>query len=168
MAIKMYKKKNCKYKNGYITHKGKVVSVDNKVVDLFNKLEEDMQRAMFERQNEQHCYCAPVQELRRKTERGNIVPTFNVDTPELDEAIDKSMLIMNELDTVSKAKEMEAYLRKMIPLIEFMEDKEIVSTDQAVQHRFDLPTIGNPLNMNKETLSSCVSIVFGMDFETVE
>ena len=159
MAMKMFDKSECEYKGGYIVCDGKVVCVDNEVVDLFNKLDVDMQRAQYEAT---YCpgFAAPAEEFAPKSEHGAIYPTIKADTPELDKQAEQAIKIMNEVDAMADAAKANEYFASIRPLIMFVNDEFIVSGEQATQHRFDLPTVGNPLELDKDSLADLVMTMF--------
>lgn len=159
MVMKMINKKDCEYKGGYIVCNGEVVCVDNEVVDLFNKLEEDVQRAQFEA-NKQPAIAVSDEKFARKTEHGKIMPIVKASTPELDNVVDKTMKIMDELDACASAELANDYFAGIKSLILFVNDEFVLSGEQATQHRFDLPTIGNPLELTKDDLSALVIGMF--------
>ena len=159
MTMKMFNKSECEYKGGYIVCKGKVVCVDNRIVDLFNKLEEDVQRAQYEA-TKMPTVIMPAGEFSRATEHGKIYPVVNADTPELDKLTDQAIKIMDELDSIADAEKVNEYFSSIKPLIMFVNDEFIVSGEQAIQHRFDLPVIGNPLEVTKDDLSQWVIGMF--------
>ena len=160
MAMKMFDKKNCEYKGGYIVCDDKVVCIDNEVVDLFNKLEEDIQRAKFEAVNQVLEPVALDFEFKRKTERGDIYPRVHAETPELDAMAERAMKVMDEVDEMAAAEKVNDYFDGIEPILLFVNDEFVVSGEQAVQHRFDLPTIGNPLELDKDKLSDLVIGMF--------
>lgn len=159
MAMKMFNKSECEYKGGYIVCDGKVVCVDNEIVDLFNKLDIDVQRAEYEAKR---CpgFAAPVEEFTPKSEHGAIYPKIEANTPELDKMTEQAMKIMDEVDAMADAAKANEYFESIYPLILFVNDEFIVSGEQATQHRFDLPTIGNPLELDKESLAGLVMSMF--------
>lgn len=159
-SMKMFNKADCEYKGGYIVCGDKVVAVDNEVVDLFNKLEEDIQRANHNRGIFGGMPAVEPAPFHRQTERGNVYPHIEAETPELDKAADVAIKIMDELDAVADAEKCNEYFTGIHPLILFVNDDFIVAGEQATQHRFDLPTIGNPLELDKDKLSDLVMGMF--------
>lgn len=159
--MKMFNKSDCEYKGGYIVCNGEVVAVDNEIVDLFNKLEEDVQRARFEAENcgPLPCYKEPGQ-FARKTEHGSVFPHVTVSTPTFDKMADRAIKMMDEIDEMAKADRVNDYFEGIVPLLMFVNDEFIVSGEQGVQHRFDLPTLGDPLKIDKDTLSEFVIDMF--------
>ena len=159
MAMKMINKSECEYKGGYIVYNDKVMCINNKVVDLFNKLDVDVQHAQFEATNKPKCF-EPVDEFVAKSEHGAIYPKISANTPELDAAAEKALKIMDEIDAIADAEKVNEYFLSIDELFEFVSQDFIVSGDQPTQHRFDLPTIGNPLKLSKEDLSDFVVSMF--------
>ena len=159
--MKMFDKKQCEYKGGYIVCDDEVVAIDNEIVDLFNKLEEDIQRAKFEAENcdPLPCYKEPGK-FERITERGAIMPVASAPTPTLDKMAEKTMKILDELDDVANASRVNDYFAGIVPVIEFVNDPFIVSCENGTQHRFDLPTVGNPLELDRDKLSELVIRMF--------
>lgn len=157
--MKMFKKEELEYRNGYIVKNDEIIGVDNKIVDMFNQFEEDIQRAKHEKDNKP----APVEEPKpfyRKTERGSVYPFVQADTPVLDKMTERAINLMDELDSVGAADKINDYFDTIQPIILFADDEFVVSGEQASQHRFDLPTIGNPLKVTKEDLCSFVIGMF--------
>ena len=159
MAIKMFNKGECEYKGGYIVCEGKVVCIDNKVVDMFNKLDLDVQRAQFESTN---CpdVVKPTGEFVPKSEHGQIYPKIEANTPELDEFAEHAMKIMDEIDSINDANMVNEYIEGVLPIFEFVAEDFIVSGEQPTQHRFDLPTLGNPLELTKEDVCAFILSIF--------
>lgn len=160
--MKMFNKSECEYKGGYIVNSGEVVAIDNKIVDLFNKLEEDVQRAEFERTScgPLPCYQEPDKFARMSEHDNKIMSFVSCETPELDKLVEQGIKIMDELDSMANAAKINEYFDGIKPLIMFVDEEFIVSGEQSTQHRFDLPTIGNPLELNANKLSEFVIGIF--------
>ena len=159
MAIKMYKKKQLSYKNGYVIKDDKVVGIDNEVVDLFNKLERDYQKAMWDKVHPVLPQAQP-EEFRFATEHGKTFVNVQAETPNLDAAVEQAMKLVYDLDTLEAVNKINDYMEGIHPIIQFVNDKRIVSLDQPNQHRFDLKFIGNPLELDKDALLSIVTMMF--------
>lgn len=158
--MKMYNKESLEYKGGYIVEDNKVICVDNEVVDLFNKLETDIQRAKFEKMKGKLVVDFGNNEFHRKSELGEIFPNVEVNTPCLDEMAEKAEAIMDEIDAMNAADVMNEYFAGIKPLIAFVNDEFVIDAENSTPHRFDLPTIGNPLELTKEKLSELVIDMF--------
>ncbi len=169
--MKMFNKAECEYKGGYIVSNGEVVAIDNEIVDLLNKLEDDLQRAKFEDENcgPLPCYQEP-DEFVRVSEHGKMFPIVQAITPELDEMAEHAIKLMDEVDKMADAERINEYFAGIKPLILFVNEEFIVSGEQGNQHRFDLPTVGNPLELDKDKLNELVIDMFipGMSVKTVD
>jgi len=142
--MKTYKKSKLVYKNGYImTAKGKIVSVDNRIVMLANQLELDHQKAEYESNIECACEACACEEFEPKSEFKR--PVIEAKTPVLDKKVEESIALMDDLDRVQAANKVNSYLDKIDDLIQFAREDFVVDTKQDKQYRFDLPTLGNPL-----------------------
>lgn len=166
--MKMYAKADLEYKNGYIVDKqGEVVAIDNEIVDLFNKLETDMQHAYWEK-GQPKIELPSIEKFSRVSERGNVYAHIEANTPKLDKEIDKAIAIMDELDAVDRAKKVNDYFNGIVPIQLFIADENIVACESAVPHRFDLPLLGNPLEMTKQKLAGFVIDMFCDDYNVTE
>jgi hypothetical protein len=126
---------------------------------MLNKLDIDIQRAQYETVNHPDL-AVPVDEFVPKSEHGSVVPVFSANTPELDKKAETAMKIMDEIDDMAKAEQANDYIADIRPLFGFVSDEFIVSGEQPTQHRFDLPTIGNPLELKKEDITDLVMTIF--------
>ena len=158
--MKMINKSECEYKGGYIVCNGEVVCIDNEIVDLLNKLDTDVQRAQWEATNHPTVAMTPVEEFSPESEHGAIYPVISASTPELDKMVENSLKIMEEIDSVHDTSLANEYIEGILPIIQFVNDDFIVSGEQATQHRFDLPVIGNPLELDKDAVVSFVVSMF--------
>lgn len=151
--MKMYKKTECEYKNGYIVNGDEVVGIDNEVVLMLNNLDVDVQRARFEQANK-----VKPQETKEFVPESEhqVLAEIVVKTPKLDEFAETAMEIMEEIDAVNTAEAATDYLAHIQKALMFAHDEEIVEFAQSVQLRFDLPTIGNPLDLDPLAISKFV------------
>lgn len=151
--MKMIKKENCEYKSGYIVSGDEVVCIDNEVVALLNRLDIDAQRARFDRENkvEAHEYKC----FTPKSEH-HVEVMAGVETPKLDKFAEEALELMEEIDQLNNAEKVNIYLRGLGPVLSFIDEDYVLAIDQPKQLRFDLPTIGNPLELDFEKLSEIV------------
>lgn len=158
--MKMYDKINLDYKNGFVVQGDEIVPVSGAIVYLFNKVEEDIQKAKFKRENK---VLEPVdlKIFERKSEHKVSVPVVDPDTPAHDKWVEESIAIMNDIDVMNKTKEINEYIESIEPLFEFVDNDYIVAGDFSnVPGRFDLPTIGNPITLTREKLTELVFDIF--------
>lgn len=149
--MKMYKKEDCQYKGGYIVCGDDVVGVPNQLVALVNRVEHDVQFAKFTAERK----AKPVEEavFAIKSEHAKPI-TVQADTPKLDEFVAKSIEIMDDIDLIGKVDELQKYIDEIEPVFAFAEEDFVISHDQQSQLRFDLPTLGNPLELTAEKLQT--------------
>lgn len=157
---KMYNKNELKYKGGYIVKGDDVIAIDNEIVDLFNKLDTDVQYAKFLAMKESFQVDTSDMEFFRATERGNVYLHVEFDTPNLDEFASKTEAMMDEIDNLNKAEMMNEYLQTIKPLLIFANDNFVIAAEHGVPHRFDLPAIGNPLELTREDIGNLVISMF--------
>ena len=163
MAMVTYDKRDLVYRDGYVWNGSEIVAIDNEVVDLFNKLEDDLQRAVFNEAREDCAECAAKAmsaEFARASE--HTISIVDVHTPVLDAKVDEAKAFMAELDGLDGAEKSNKYLSTVKPLVLWCNDKFVVDfSEQGRQHRFDLPTIGNPLEIDGDGLCIIVARMFG-------
>lgn len=145
--MKIYKKSELEYKNGYLVKDNEVICIPNEIVFAANQLEKDVQRAIFKRNNS--IQLKEPEKFVFKSERHKY-PTVYADTPELDRAVEKAEAIMSELDDMAQAERATDYARDIQPLIDFVRNEEFVEADQPHQFQFDCATLGNPLELTDD------------------
>ena len=160
--MKAYKKKKLAYENGYLMKDGKVVVVDPQVVRMLNKLDVDVQKARHETVRKFKCSAVSEimsEDFERETERYTM--EFEVDTPSLDEMTKNTMKLMEEIDACNNASKGNDYLKMIDPVVQFVANKKVLDWNGlAAPEQFDLPIIGNPLELDADTLMSFVNSVF--------
>lgn len=164
---KIVNKEVLEYKNGYILSGNDIVGIDNEVVDLLNKIEEDVQRSKYKRLGNIEANIASLVNskadgFKLKSEH-KVALRVKPETPVLDEAIEKTMSIMDELDRIDNTEKMNDYFDKIVPVIMFVNQDFVIECENGVPHRFDLPTIGNPLELTMEDLCRHVAGMFDLD-----
>jgi len=155
--MKIYKKEVCMYVDGYIVCGDEVVGVPTAIIHQLNKLETDMQKAEHRRANKIELK-APEPFVRKHEGKSHIVVT--PDTPVLDEAVDKAMKLMDDIETVEAASAVNDYLADLESAIEWIQSPNVVSSDTVLVEKFDLPTLGNPLELDEEDIVEAVVNLF--------
>lgn len=159
--MKIFHKTDLEYKNGFLIKDDEVVGIDNEIVDLLNKLDTDIQRAEFI--SERQTGIDAVNEMldvKFKPKSEFELPVVGTHTPYLDAKVEEAKAIMDELDGKDAADKANEYLKNIKPVVLFVKDDSIIEFEQPRQHRFDLPRIGNPLELDEETLALLVCKVF--------
>lgn len=151
---KMFNKSECEYKGGYIVHDGEIVNVNRHIIEELNALESDVQKAIFDEEHKMGTMVSSFfdgREFSRKSEHCKSVPVIEPDTPKLDKMAEKTLKIMEEIDLLEAAEKANEYLGLIGPALEFAENDFVVSSDDA-PFRFDLPTLGNPLELTVDAI----------------
>lgn len=157
--MNMFKKSELEYKNGYIVKGDSIIAIDNEIVDLFNKLEEDVQRAKWAQMNKMEPASKPLPFIR-KSEQGAVHPVVIPETPGLDAEALRTLKLMDEWDEIEAAQKINEYFDGIIPLFVFAKDEFVIDLDGWSPHRFDLPTLGNPLMINADDICAFVADMF--------
>lgn len=155
--MKAYKKSELVYKNGYIMKGNKVVCVSPMIVGLFNKIETDLQKASWNsaRKNLSTIHAGIMDsEFERESEHATIC--FEADTPTFDEHVERTMKIMHEIDTIERTNKANEYVDEISPVVEFVSSDVVFSVDGWTPVQFDLPTIGNPLEVDRDKLTQLI------------
>ena len=155
--MKIYKKEDCTYVDGYVVCGDEVIGVPTPVIRQLNRLETDMQKAEHRRANKVELK-TPEPFVRKHEGKSRIVVT--PETPALDEAVDKAMALRDDLDTVEAASAVNDYLADIELAIEWVQSPNIVSSSTVLVEKFDLPSLGNPLELGEEDIVEAVVNLF--------
>ena len=164
--MKFMKKEKLTYKNGYlINEKGKIVMPDYDVVYQFNNLEEEFQKAMYLKAQPKAVAAPSMEGWEKVSEHDvDVQDMFFAKTPTLDKKIEESIALMNDIDAANKVDKLRAISAGYSKVIEFINSKEIIVYEDN-EYRFDLATLGNPLEFTVEKFRRVVSVIGGCDVE---
>ena len=164
--MKFMKKEKLTYKNGYlINEKGKIVMPDYDVVYQFNNLEEEFQRAMYLKAQPKAVAAPSMEGWEKVSEHDvDVEDMFFAKTPTLDKKIEESIALMDDIDAANKVDKLRAISAGYPKVIEFINSKEIIVYKDN-EYRFDLATLGNPLEFTVEKFRKVVSVIGGCDVE---
>ena len=164
--MKFMKKEKLTYKNGYlINEKGKIVMPDYDVVYQFNNLEEEFQRAMYLKAQPKAVAAPSMEGWEKVSEHDvDVEDMFFAKTPTLDKKIEESIALMDDIDAANKVDKLRAISAEYPKVIEFINSKEIIVYEDN-EYRFDMATLGNPLEFTVEKFRKVVSIIGGCDVE---
>lgn len=163
--MKAYKKNELELIDGMLIHKesGDVVAVDNTVVDLANELETRVQKAMFLETQPKFCAGPDLDEFKRKSV--NDINLFTCDTPLMDKKIEDALAFMDELDDIETTEKLNDAVHGFFDLIMFVRLDTVISLDsQDSIHRFDTPTLGNPLEWDEDKITSAIAEYHGVKY----
>ena len=164
--MKFMKKEKLTYKNGYlINEKGKIVMPDYDVVYQFNNLEEEFQRAMYLKAQPKAVAAPSMEGWEKVSEHDvDVEDMFFAKTPTLDKKIEESIALMDDIDAANKVDKLRAISAGYPKVIEFINSKEIIVYEDN-EYRFDMATLGNPLEFTVEKFRKVVSVIGGCDVE---
>ena len=164
--MKFMKKEKLTYKNGYlINEKGKVVMPDYDVVYQFNNLEVEFQRALYLKAQPKAVAAPSMEGWKKVSEHDvDVEDMFFAETPTLDKKIEESIALMDDIDAANKVDKLRAISAGYPKVIEFINSKEIIVYEDN-EYRFDLATLGNPLEFTVEKFRRVVSVIGGCDVE---
>lgn len=164
--MKFMKKEKLTYKNGYlINEKGKIVMPDCDVVYQFNSLEVEFQRAMYLKAQPKAMAAPSMEGWEKVSEHDvDVEDMFFAETPTLDKKIEESIALMDDIDAANKVDKLRAVSARHPKVIEFINSKEIIVYEDN-EYRFDLATLGNPLEFTVEKFRRVVSVIGGCDVE---
>ena len=164
--MKFMKKEKLTYKNGYlINEKGKIVMPDYDVVYQFNNLEEEFQKAMYLKAQPKAVAAPSMEGWEKVSEHDvDVEDMFFAETPTLDKKIEESIALMDDIDAANKVDKLRAISAGYPKVIEFINSKEIIVYEDN-EYRFDMATLGNPLEFTVEKFRKVVSVIGGCDVE---
>lgn len=156
--MKLYAKSELNYTNGLLTTKdGDVVAIDNEIVDLANTLEERLQRAMYLDEQPEFCPGPDLTNFKRKSEFKDY--SIETPTPLHDMEAKKTMALMDEIDNANAGEKINDDLAGMKPLLEFADSDSALACEAGNPHRFDLPIIGNPLELTVSKIQAALYVI---------
>lgn len=160
--MKFMNKERLTYKNGYlINEKGKIVMPEYDVVYQFNSLEVEFQRALYLKAQPKAVAAPSMEGWEKVSEHDvDVEDMFFAKTLTLDKKIEESLALMDDIDAANKVDKLRAISAGYSKVIEFVNSKEIIVRDDG-EYRFDLATLGNPLEFTIEKFRGVVSVIGG-------
>lgn len=159
--MKLRNKSKLVWNNGYITtKKGKLVALPNNVLDELDMLEVKAEQNLHELKQPQPVEPEPFTRL------GLELPfaPLKVETPLLDQKVEESMALMEEIDEANTAEKVTEIVKRDYPnLARFVAEDEFIPGTRI--ERLNLPLIKNPLELDEQWFLSWVLATF-MDMES--
>lgn len=170
MAIKMYKKSELNFKNGMLaTADGDVIVPDPKVVAQANQLETMAQRGAWLKEQPEMCAGPDFSKFERKSIKDEEINKFVCETPLLDKKAEESIALMDELDALEVCDKLNEVQSQFKELFAWVGDDTVLSDDSRALSTFDTPTLGNPLEWDKDDVQNFIAEAHGMESqETVD
>lgn len=162
--MKMINKSELEYKDGYVLNGNDIVALDPRIVRQANSLEEMVQKRRWLNDQPSACAGPNLSSFERESEF-DALPHWEAETPLIDKKIEDSMKFMKELDEVNLVDMVnEKIFNYLKELVEFStKDYVIDESGLCSPERFDLPTLGNPLELTADQISKYVAEAYGLD-----
>lgn len=162
--MKMINKSELEYKNGFIVNGDEIIAVDPYIVRQANALEEMVQKRRWLNDQPQACSGPNLSSFERESEL-DVLPHWEAETPLMDKKIEDSLKLMEELDEMNMVNLVnEKIFDDLKQLVEFANNEYVI--DRSVlcaPEQFDLPTLGNPLELTADQVSKYVAEAYGLD-----
>ena len=152
--MKLFNKNELQFVDGMLISKATndVVCPAPSAVFGLNNLETKYQEAMYLKEQGEYNPAPTLEGFNRETALHSIrVEIPEAETPTLDEQVARSIKITEELDAVCKHDDMVQLINSNEEAFNFVHADYVVDTDCSL-YRFDLPYIGNPLELTDEKL----------------
>lgn len=155
---KMISKEGLAYQDGYIVDSdGNIIAIDPEVVDLANALETISQKSHWC----DHSEPTVVKEFKKVSEHEVKINYFKCDTPLMDARAAETVAYLDELDRVNNTDSMNEALDQFAELIAFVHAEKFLVDDANKVERFDLATLGNPLEWTEDTIANVIAFAHG-------
>lgn len=154
--MKMYKKSELTYKDGYlVTKDNDVIGLAPMLVSQLNKLEQQIQKHRYIDKQPKATPAPTLDGFEFDSERDTI--HFKSDTPKLEEKIKNALDLMEEIEQVNTDKCMNRMLDHELNCVVNFVMQDFVIDDDYSPMQFDCKTIGNPLELTEEKLIELVA-----------
>lgn len=163
--MKMYDKMNLMYVNGLMVDSdGNVVAIDNAIVDMANELETRIQKAKYLEAQPEAVAIPTLDGFERESEFK--LKKVECTTPVMDERVEESKKIMDELDSMFMTNKVNDDIDRYRDLLLFVKETTVVSAEHEAPHKFDVPTMGSPLDWDYDTMLDFIALANGLKIET--
>lgn len=154
--MKLRNKSKLVWNNGYITtKKGKLVALPDKVQNELDLLEVMIEKNFHEQEQPKPAAPKPFKRLGLELPLAPV----KIETPLLDQKIEESMALMEEIDEANTAKKLVEITKDAFPnLARFVAEDEFVPG--TCIERLNLPMIENPLELDQEKFLGWVLATF--------
>lgn len=154
--MKLRNKTKLVWNNGYITtKKGKLVALPDNVQDELDMLEVKVEQNFHEQEQPKPVEPKPFKRLGLELPLAPI----KIETPLLDQKVEESMALMEEIDEASTAEKLTEIVKRDYPnLARFVAEDEFIPGTRI--ERLNLPMIENPLELTQKKFLTWVLATF--------
>lgn len=155
---KLVSKKSLKYIDGYIMDcNSNIVDIGSDIYEFLNDLDIYIQKAEYIKSQPKGQLPPTMNGFKPKSER-KVYQIEEPETPNLDARAALAKSILDETIKSSKVKLYNEYIEQNASMFEWLDSDRIVVLDSINEaNRFDLPTLGNPLELTVEKVIEFIS-----------
>lgn len=162
---KIIKKSQLTFVDGMLVKDDDVICIEPSIIHQANMLETLAQKTAYLAAQPDYSPVPSLDGFEREY-AGDKLCQFTASTPILDSKVKEAMDIMDELDDVTTANQANSMLDNYRELYEFCSvDYVVGSLDKANVIQFDLPTLGNPLDLTTDVIENVIAAACGMEVE---
>lgn len=161
--MKLFKKKDLVYIDGMLVNEdtNEVVAVNQNIVIDLNSIETMYQQAKYLSEQGAYNPAPSLEGFERErfyTEKLPLAP--EPETPVFDEKVKKSLALMDEMDAKAKTEKINESIEQFRDVFLFLEHDYVVNRGNDYQaFCFDLPQIGNPLELTQDKLVEILTFI---------
>lgn len=164
--MKMYKKSDLSLVNGMLVCEstGDIVIPDPHIVEQANSLETLAQKTSYLAAQPTATPMPSLDGFERLSIKDKLVKgaQFEATTPLLDIEAAKTMKMMDELDDMHIVEAANMMLTKFTDLLSFVNSDFVVDTGNTVVIPFDMPTLGNVLELKQKDITKVIAYASGL------
>lgn len=150
--MKFINKSDLEFRDGFLVHGDDVVMVSAAIVYQANKLDEVIQRKKWEDANSVDPMLVRERSEFNRKSMFDVELNLSVDTPTLDAKIEESKRLSDDIKQQAAIDDISETLSHCDDLVQFIVSDKVLASDDGVLIRFDLPILGNPLELTIDSL----------------
>lgn len=155
---KLIKKSKCKFENGVIVKKSKVIGIPRVVWLQLNSLELMSQQYDYLATQPEACEGPSLKGFKRKSALRAKRPYAMVEeTPVTDRRVKEAMEFMAEQDCIANAELANEYVDRFGALVDWLDGDKFVEGECFTP--IDTPTLGNPLKLTPEDVTKILLLI---------
>lgn len=165
--MKLVSKSELHIEDGYILdEEDNVLAIDRNIVRLFNKLDRELQKALYLQKQPKATPMPTLEGFEEESELSTPVES-HANTPVLDEKIQESMALMDELEMLRHIDAIKKDFDFYQPIIDWADKDKTLVSDGLESCQVDTPFFkdyGGILKMTPQEIIQVVGIIHGADY----
>lgn len=163
---KLIRKESIIFENGRFYHKDEEVNIEGAVAAQLNKLELMVQQYQYLEEQEPYSAGPSLAGFERKTAIGTDRPYIDApETPVLDKRAEEAKAFMEEIDSMTDAKEVNRQIDAFGELIDWCAKAKVPTYEGLYAPIVDTPVLGNPLELTTDTVVEWLTKLTKRSFE---